>query len=73
MIFEISVEIVGIGARDVHFSSQCVGVGLVVSKLELVGCYCGCRTPLLHGQNISGLGFDSTRGDEYYCVCEPLI
>jgi hypothetical protein len=59
--------------RDVHFSSQRVSVGLVVSKLGLVGCYCGCKALFLHGQNLSGLGFNSTRGDEYYCECEPLI
>jgi len=29
--------------KDVHFSSQCVGVGLVVSKLGLVVCYCGVQ------------------------------
>jgi hypothetical protein len=56
--------------RDVLFSSQCVGVGLVLSKLGLVVCYCGCRTPLLHGQKLSRMGFDSPRGDEYSCVCE---
>lgn len=33
MSFEIIVEIVGITMRDVHFSNQCVDVGLVVSKL----------------------------------------
>jgi hypothetical protein len=58
--------------RDVHFSSQCVGVALVVSKLGLVGCYCGCRTPLMHWKNLSRLGFHSPRRDEYYCEAEPF-
>ncbi len=58
--------------KDVHFSRQCVVVGLVVSELRLVACYCGCRTLLLHGQNLSRLGFNSPKGDEYYCVCEHL-
>jgi len=49
-----------------------VGVGWVVLKLGLVGCYCGCMTPFLHGWNLSRLGFDSPRGDEYYCLCEHL-
>jgi hypothetical protein len=39
MIFEIIVEIIGIGDEKVHFSSQCVGVGLVVLKLGLVGVF----------------------------------
>jgi hypothetical protein len=58
--------------RDVHFPSQCVGVRLVVLKLGLVGCYCGCRTPLMHGKNLSTLGFHSPTRDEYYCEAEPV-
>jgi hypothetical protein len=50
MIFEIIVEIVtSIGDEGCPFFNQCVGVGLVVLKLGLVGCYRGCMTPFLHG------------------------
>ncbi len=53
MIFETIVEIVtSIGDEGCPFFNQCVGVGLVVLKLGLVGCYCGCMTRLLHGQKI---------------------
>ncbi len=35
-----------------------------------VGCYCGCRIPLLCGQDLLRLGFNSPRGDHVYvCVC----
>jgi hypothetical protein len=38
-----------------------------------VGCYCGCRTPLLHGQDLSKSGFDSFGGDHVnVCVCVCL-
>jgi hypothetical protein len=54
MIFETIVVIVtSIDDEGCPFFNQCVGVGLVVLKLGLVGCYCGCMTPLLHGQNLS--------------------
>lgn len=56
MIFEIIVELQVLVMRDVHFSGQCAGVGLVVLKLGLGGCYCGCRTPLMHGRTFQGWG-----------------
>ncbi len=28
-----------------------------------VGCLCGCKIPLLHGQDLSRLGFNSPRGN----------
>jgi hypothetical protein len=50
MIFETIVEIVtNIGDGGCPFFSQCVGVGLVVLKLGLVGCDHVCMTLLLHG------------------------
>jgi hypothetical protein len=55
--------------KNDHFSSQCMGVGLVVLKLGFVGRYYGSRTPILRGHNLSRLGFDSLRGDEYYYLC----
>jgi hypothetical protein len=70
MIFEIIMEIEGIGdERCPLFKTMC---GCWVGCFKVVGCYCGCRTPMLHGHNLSRLGFNSPRGDEYYCVCEHL-
>jgi len=67
MIFETIVKIVtSIGDEGCPIFNQCVGVGLVILKLGLVECYCGCMTPFLHGRNLSRLGFDFLRRGEYW-------
>jgi hypothetical protein len=45
-----------------------------------VGCLCGCKTPLLHRQDLSRLGFNSLGGDVYVfmflnlvCVCVSYL
>jgi hypothetical protein len=38
-----------------------------------VGCLCGCKTPLLHGHDLSRPGFNSPGGNVYMSMFLDLV